>query len=114
MELKKLQVSEFADLLASNAPAPGGGSTAALEGALGAALTAMVCVLTLGKAKYADSQDLAKSVQEKAGALQARFLDVMDRDTDAFNAVAAAFALPKAADEEKAARSAAIQAALKG
>ena len=114
MELKKLEVTAFADLLASDAPAPGGGSTAALEGALGAALTAMVCGLTVGKAKYAASQELAASVREKCAALQVRFLDVMDRDTEAFNAVAAAFALPKGTEEEKAARSKAIQAALRG
>lgn len=114
MELKKLEVTAFADLLASDAPAPGGGSTAALEGALGAALTAMVCGLTAGKAKYAASQELVESVREKCAALQVRFLDVMDRDTEAFNAVAAAFALPKGTEEEKAARSKAIQAALRG
>lgn len=114
MELKKLEVTAFADLLASDAPAPGGGSTAALEGALGAALTAMVCGLTAGKAKYAASQELVESVREKCAALQVRFLDVMDRDTEAFNAVAAAFALPKGTEEEKAARSATIQAALRG
>ena len=49
MKLAEMQVSQFADVLASDAPAPGGGSTAALEGALGAALTAMVCGLTVGK-----------------------------------------------------------------
>ena len=114
MELKKLEVTAFADLLASDAPAPGGGSTAALEGALGAALTAMVCGLTVGKAKYAASRELVQSVREKCAALQVRFLDVMDRDTEAFNAVSAAFALPKGTEEEKAARSAAIQAALRG
>lgn len=114
MELKKMEVTAFADLLASDAPAPGGGSTAALEGALGAALTAMVCGLTVGKAKYAASQELVESVREKCAALQVRFLDVMDRDTEAFNAVAAAFALPKGTEEEKAARSKAIQAALRG
>ena len=114
MELKKLEVTAFADLLASDAPAPGGGSTAALEGALGAALTAMVCGLTVGKAKYAASQELVESVREKCAALQVRFLDVMDRDTEAFYAVAAAFALPKGTEEEKAARSKAIQAALRG
>lgn len=114
MELKKLEVTAFADLLASDAPAPGGGSTAALEGALGASLTAMVCGLTVGKAKYAASQELVESVREKCAALQVRFLDVMDRDTEAFNAVAAAFALPKGTEEEKAERSKAIQAALRG
>ena len=74
----------------------------------------MVCGLTVGKAKYAASQELAASVREKCAALQVRFLDVMDRDTEAFNAVAAAFALPKGTEEEKAARSGAIQAALRG
>ena len=114
MKLAELQVNAFADLLASDAPAPGGGSTAALEGALGAALTAMVCGLTVGKKKYADYQELALDSQKKAQDLKARFLDVMDRDTEAFNVVSAAFGMPKATDEEKAARSAAIQEGLKG
>lgn len=114
MKLAELQVNAFADLLASDAPAPGGGSTAALEGALGAALTAMVCGLTVGKKKYADYQELVLDSQKKAQDLKARFLDVMDRDTEAFNVVSAAFGMPKATDEEKAARSAAIQEGLKG
>lgn len=114
MKLADLQVSAFADLLASDAPAPGGGSAAALEGALGASLTAMVCALTVGKKKYADVQDLAAETQKKAEDLKARFLDVMDRDTEAFNAVSAVFSMPKDTDEEKAARSAAMQEALKG
>ena len=114
MKLAEMQVSQFADVLASDAPAPGGGSTAALEGALGAALTAMVCGLTVGKKKYAEFQELAEAAQKKALDLKARFVDVMDRDTEAFNVVSAAFALPKETDEEKAARSAAIQEGLKG
>ncbi|MCI8913077.1 MAG: cyclodeaminase/cyclohydrolase family protein [Lawsonibacter sp.] len=114
MKLAELKTSEFVDLLASDAPAPGGGSAAALEGALGAALTAMVCGLTVGKKKYADYQELAESAQKKALDLKARFVDVMDRDTEAFNVVSAAFGMPKATDEEKAARSAAIQEGLKG
>ena len=114
MQLAELKTSEFVDLLASDAPAPGGGSAAALEGALGAALTAMVCGLTVGKKKYADYQELAESAQKKALDLKARFVDVMDRDTEAFNVVSAAFGMPKATDEEKAARSAAIQEGLKG
>ena len=75
MELKKLEVTAFADLLASDAPAPGGGSTAALEGALGAALTAMVCGLTVGKAKYAASQELAAETLELTESLLGRFND---------------------------------------
>ena len=113
-KLAELTTTEFVDLLASDAPAPGGGSAAALEGALGAALTAMVCGLTVGKKKYADYQELAAATQKKAEELKARFVDVMDRDTEAFNVVSAAFGMPKATDEEKAARSAAIQKGLEG
>ena len=114
MKLAELKTSEFVDLLASDAPAPGGGSAAALEGALGAALTAMVCSLTIGKKKYAEFEELAAEAQKKAAGLKARFVDVMERDTEAFNAVSAAFGMPKATEEEKAARSAAIQKGLEG
>ena len=114
MKLAELKTAEFVDVLASDAPAPGGGSAAALEGALGAALTAMVCSLTIGKKKYAEFEELAAEAQKKAADLKARFVDVMDRDTEAFNVVSAAFGMPKATDEEKAARSAAIQKGLEG
>ena len=117
MKLAEMQVSQFCDVLASDAPAPGGGSTAALEGALGAALTAMVCGLTTvgkSKEKYAAYQEFVIAGQKKALDLKARFVDVMDRDTEAFNVVSAAFGMPKATDEEKAARSAAIQKGLEG
>ena len=114
MKLAEMPVTEFVNLMASDAPAPGGGSAAALEGALGAALTAMVCALTVGKKKYADVQELAVESQKKAEDLKARFVDVMDRDTEAFNAVSAVFAMPKDTDEQKAARKAAMQEALKG
>lgn len=114
MKLAELKVNEFANVLSSDAPAPGGGSTAALEGSLGAALTAMVCGLTVGKKKYADHQDLVKDVQAKAENLKARFMDVMDRDTEAFDVVSAAYGMPKDTDDQKAARSAAIQESLKG
>lgn len=117
MKLADMQVTQFCVVLASDAPAPGGGSTAALEGALGAALTAMVCGLTtIGKSKekYAEYQEFVLASQKKALDLKARFVDVMDRDTEAFNVVSAAFGMPKATDEEKAARSAAIQKGLEG
>lgn len=112
MELKQLTVTEFASLLGSDAPAPGGGSASALMGSLGSALTAMVCALTLGKKKYAEHQALAQEIMDKASALQARFLELMDEDTLAFGEMSAAFALPKGTDGEKAARSLAIQKAL--
>ena len=114
MKLADLKVTEFVDLLASDAPAPGGGSAAALEGAIGAALTAMVCGLTKGKKKFAEFNDLAVETEVKALALKDRFVDVMDRDTEAFNVVSAAFGMPKETDEEKAARCAAIQKGLEG
>ena len=114
MKLAEMTVTQFANVLASDAPAPGGGSTAALAGALGAALTAMVCELTVGKKQFAEIREDILAVQAKASELQNAFLDVMDRDTDAFLVVSNAFAMPKATDEEKAARSAAIQKGLEG
>ena len=113
MKLIEKTLTGFVDTTASDAPAPGGGSVSALEGALGAALTSMVCALTLGKKKYADVQDLAASTEKQALALKDRYLDVIDRDTEAFNAVSAVFAMPKETDADKAARRAAMQAALK-
>ena len=112
MKLVEMKVNEFVDLMASDEPAPGGGAAPALEGAQGAALTAMVCALTVGKKKYADVQELAIESQKKGNELKAQFVDVIDRDTEAFNAVSAVFAMPKDTDEEKAARKAAMQEAL--
>ena len=114
MKLAEMNVTQFADVLASDAPAPGGGSAAALAGALGAALTAMVCELTVHKKQFAEVREDVLAVQAKASQLQKAFLDVMDRDTDAFLVVSNAFAMPKATDEEKAARSVAIQKGLEG
>lgn len=112
MKLAEMTVTQFADVLASDAPAPGGGSTAALAGALGAALTAMVCRLTEGRKKYEEFEAYVLEVKEKATRLQEKFIDVMDRDTEAFMVISNAYGMPKATDEEKAARSAAIQAGL--
>ena len=114
MKLADLSVASFVDTLASNAPAPGGGSCAALEGALGVALTAMVASLTQGRKKFEAYAPFAAEAEAKANALKAALVDVIDRDTEAFNAVSAAFALPKDTDEQKSVRSAAIQQALKG
>lgn len=112
MKLSEQTVAGFSQRLASDAPAPGGGSAAALEGAFGAGLTAMVCALTAGREKYGAHQELVLDVQRRAEALGPRLLEVMDRDTEAFLAVSAAFAMPKGTAEEKAARSQAIQRGL--
>ncbi len=114
MKLADLKTCEFTELLASDAPAPGGGSAAALEGAIGAALTAMVCTLTIPKKAYAEHAGELTAIREKAEAIRVKFVDVMDRDTEAFMVVSNAFAMPKATDEEKAVRSAAIQKGLEG
>ena len=114
MKLADLQVSDFCDLLSSDAPAPGGGSAAALEGALGTALASMVCRLTAGKKKYAEFEDLVRETGKKAENLKVRFVTAMERDTEAFTVVSTAFSMPKDTDAEKAARSAAIQKGLEG
>ncbi len=114
MKLADLKTYEFTELLASDAPAPGGGSAAALEGAIGAALTAMVCTLTIPKKAYAEHAEELAAIREKAESIRAKFIDVMDRDTEAFMVVSRAFSMPKATDEEKTARSSAIQAGLEG
>ena len=114
MDLAERSVRDFVDTVASDAPAPGGGSVAALEASIGAALTGMVACLTQGRKKYAEYAENAALVQAHAEDLQKRLLSLMDEDSEAFNRVSAAFSLPKDTDEEKAARSAAIQEGLKG
>ncbi|MBQ1371396.1 MAG: cyclodeaminase/cyclohydrolase family protein [Oscillospiraceae bacterium] len=113
MELSELTVRKFANLLGSDAPAPGGGSAAALAGSLGAALSAMVSALTLGRKKYADVQTLAQEGFERASALKEDFLMAMEKDTAVFNTFSAAMAMPRETPEEKVERTAAMQTALK-
>ncbi|MFW5458098.1 cyclodeaminase/cyclohydrolase family protein [Streptococcus hyovaginalis] len=113
MGLVDLSLRDFASVLGSDAPAPGGGSAAALSGANGISLTKMVCELTLGKKKYADVQDVIADIHHKSGILQEQLLAAIDKDTEAFNLVSAVFEMPKETDEEKAARRAAMQSALK-
>lgn len=108
-KLIEMDVKQFADVMASDAPAPGGGSASALAGALGASLVSMVCALTQGREKYKEYEEETAAVMADAQALKDQLLDAVDSDTDAFNAVSAAFGMPKATDEEKAARSKAIQ-----
>lgn len=102
----------FTDELASNSPAPGGGSISALAGSLGAALTAMVCRLTIGNEKYGNAQDEVKEMLAKADNLIQMLTKYIDEDTMAFNKVMDAYRLPKDTDEQKIARSQAIQQAM--
>lgn len=106
-------LASFVDQLASSSPAPGGGSVAALSGALGAALTSMVCNLTIGKKKYAGVEEEMKKVLTQSEALRRQFLDLSEKDTLAFNKVMEAFGLPKETEPQKALRAAAIREATK-
>jgi formiminotetrahydrofolate cyclodeaminase len=112
-KLTQQTVTDFLDALASNAPAPGGGSVAALSGALGAALLSMVCNLTLGKKRYADVQEDIEALVEKTEALRHRLTDLLEEDVEVFTGVSAAYKMPRKPPEARAARSAAIQEALK-
>lgn len=106
-------ILEFLDHLASKSPAPGGGSTAALAGALGAALTSMVCNLTMGKKKYADVESEMKQILQQSETLRQKFTALIDKDTHVFKNVMEAYALPKENDEQKTQRTAAIESATK-
>jgi formiminotetrahydrofolate cyclodeaminase len=97
--LTEKAITRFLNELASNAPAPGGGSVAALSGALGAALTSMVCNLTVGKKKYAAVENELKSVLGRSEELRTTFTTLVEEDTIAFNKVMEAFSLPKADQE---------------
>jgi formiminotetrahydrofolate cyclodeaminase len=97
--------------LASAAPAPGGGAAAAVNAALGAALLEMVANLTIGKPAYADHEEHNRTVLEQATNLRQQAIELIAADAEAFTALMATYKLPKATDEEKAARSAEIQRA---
>ena len=112
-KLTQQTVTDFLDALASNAPAPGGGSVAALSGALGAALLSMVCNLTLGKKKYAAVQDEIATLVAQTEVLRQRLTDLLEADVEVYTGVSTAYLMAHKTPEEKAARSAAIQEALK-
>ena len=117
MKLVELDVLKFLDVVDSNSPAPGGGSVSALASSLGASLARMVAHLSFGKKKYeALSDDVkAKFVANFDELLKIKneLNDLIDRDSEAYNTVMAAYKLPKETDEEKAARSVEIQKSLK-
>lgn len=98
--------------LASDSPTPGGGSVAALAGALGAALNSMVANLTIGKKKYAEVEDEMAEALRGAETLRLELTQMIDEDAEAFDMVMSALKMPKETDDEKAARRAALQQAL--
>ena len=106
-------VRDFVTELASDSAAPGGGSAAALAGALGAALTTMVCNLSLDEEKFQTVLPEIQTIRLQASALQEKLTNAVDEDAQAFNAVMEAYKLPKSNDEEKKARLATIQQSMK-
>lgn len=108
---KSLQV--FLDELAGKGSTPGGGSAAAVMGAMGAALVSMVAHFTIGKKGYEGAETESRDLLQRAESLRGQLTDMIRADVEAFDQVMAAYGLPKDTDAQKSARSAAIQSALK-
>ena len=111
--LMQKTVQAFVTELASDSPAPGGGSAAALAGCLGAALTNMVCNLSLDEEKYKAVLPEIQTIQAQTGALLEKLILAVDEDAQAFNEVMDAYKLPKTDETEKALRLDTIQQAMK-
>ena len=112
-EIKDQPIQQYLDQLASKAPTPGGGSASALLGAQAAALTSMVCNLTLGKPKYAEVEVDMQALLDKSEALRITLTSMIKADVDVFNQLMAAYGLAKATEQEKVARSEQIQTVLR-
>lgn len=104
-----MTVEGFLEAMGSKDPTPGGGAAAAVAGATGAALIAMVGRLTIGKPGFEDLDERMRALVERADEARAEFLAMGDRDAAAFDAVMSAFRMPKGTDVEKASRADAIQ-----
>ncbi|MCK4836181.1 MAG: glutamate formimidoyltransferase [Candidatus Aminicenantes bacterium] len=112
-QLASMNCYELMDELASDSPAPGGGSVAALNGALSSGLSSMVGNLTYSKKEYSEVRDEMISVSETAQKLKDFFIDAIDKDTEAFNKIMGNFSLPKKTEEEIDIRNKKIQEATK-
>lgn len=111
--IKQSSIEAFLDELASRNPTPGGGSAAAMMGAIGAALLSMVCNLTIGKAKYRDVEEELSVVLARTEQLRTQLTEMIEEDVESFGAVMRAYAMPRQTSEELMLRSQAIQNALK-
>jgi formiminotetrahydrofolate cyclodeaminase len=112
MSFSTLSLSQFLDALASGEPTPGGGTAAAMAGAMGTALLVMVAALPKTRTNTADARAALDAVRAELQPLRASLEVCADRDAEAFNAVMAAYRLPKASDDEKAARKTAVGRAM--
>ncbi|GMQ86498.1 MAG: hypothetical protein BMS9Abin07_2077 [Acidimicrobiia bacterium] len=109
--LRDRSLADFAHEVSTSSPAPGGGSVAAYAGALSAALSAMIAAVTFGTTGMEDTKPVMESTGIQAQALKDWFLEAVDRDTDAFNAVMSAARMPRKTDEDMSARDTAMAAA---
>jgi glutamate formiminotransferase/formiminotetrahydrofolate cyclodeaminase len=112
-KLTEKPVRSFLDELASPAPAPGGGSVAALAGALGAALISMVNNLTIGKEKYASVQDDIKALLKKSETLRKKLADLLEEDVAVYTQLSQTMKMPRDTEEQKTARARAMDRDLK-
>jgi len=113
MAIKDDSVEDFLAALASKASTPGGGSAAAIMGGISAALSSMVCNLTIGKKKFAAVEADMTDVLARADSLRARMVYAIEEDVAAFGSVMAAYGRPKATEAEQLDRNEAIQSALR-
>ena len=111
--LTELTLQDYLELLGSNAPAPGGGAAAAFTAAQGCALARMVCELTKGRKKYADSQELAANASDELASLRASLLALMDEDAQAYQSFMDVLSMPKETEEDQIYRRAAMEMALR-
>jgi formiminotetrahydrofolate cyclodeaminase len=109
----EVSVREFSEQLASKVPTPGGGSAAALAGALGAGLVSMVCNFTVGREKYADVEDEMQGVLRRSEELRGELERSVEDDVAAYGGYSEAQRMPRESDDEQRAREAALDAALR-
>jgi methenyltetrahydrofolate cyclohydrolase len=111
--IKHSSIEGFLDALASRNSTPGGGSAAAMMGAMGAALLSMVCHFTIGKAKYRDVETELSTVLARTEQLRTQLTEMIEEDAESFGAVMRAYAMPRQTPADSALRAQAIQNALK-
>jgi methenyltetrahydrofolate cyclohydrolase len=109
----EMTIDAFGDALAAQTSTPGGGGAAAITGSMAASLVSMVIQFTLGKKKYAEVEEEFRGLLQQSEALRKELLALADADVEAFQGVSATYSMPKETDDEKQARSDAMQSALK-